>query len=115
MRDTAHRWGFFRERLPAGTPRGVPPGTDLTVHAPSGYGVDCRVFEFGGASAHPGRGCLGHQDCLACRWSADSVVVLAAPPALPGPERTAMVAPAADEATAESPSVPPSSRAPPLA
>jgi hypothetical protein len=69
----------------------------------------------GGSSAHPGRSCLVHQDCLACRWSADSVVVLSVPPSLPGPERIATVAPAADEATAPSSSPPASSRAPPRA
>ena len=68
-----------------------------------------------GSSAHPGQGCLVHQDCLACRWSADCVVVLSAPPALPGPEPIATVAPAADEAAAPSSSPPASSRAPPLA
>jgi len=67
------------------------------------------------ASAHPGQGCLEHQDCLACRWSADSVVVLATPPALPVPELTAAVAPADDEATGHASSTPASSRAPPRA
>ena len=69
----------------------------------------------GAASAHPGQGCLGHQDCLACRWSADSVVVLATLPALPAPDRAAVVAPTADEATTHSSPAPASSRAPPLA
>lgn len=73
------------------------------------------LVALGAASAHPGQGCLGHQDCLACRWSADSVVVVATPPALPGPECVVAITRLADEAVAHSSSTPASSRAPPLA
>jgi hypothetical protein len=73
------------------------------------------VAALGGSSAHPGQGCLVHQDCLACRWSADSVVVLSDPPALPLPECVATLVSAPDEAAAPASLPSTSSRGPPLA
>jgi hypothetical protein len=69
----------------------------------------------GGSSAHPGQSCLVHRDCLACRWSADSVVVLSDPPALPLPECVATLASASDDTAAPVSLPSASSRGPPLA
>jgi hypothetical protein len=66
-----------------------------------------------GSSAHAGHGCLVDQDCLACRWSADSVALAPPPPVLPVPESVALVSPAAPDQTAPRPRTPGRSRAPP--
>lgn len=66
-----------------------------------------------GSSAHAQHGCLVDQECLACRWAADSVVVSPAPPILPVPESAELVAPPAAERTAHVARAPGRSRAPP--
>jgi hypothetical protein len=65
------------------------------------------------ASAHSGQHCFTHHDCLACRWAANSVVVLAAPLPPLGLECTGVVHPSADEIPAASSPIHTSSRAPP--
>ena len=44
-----------------------------------------------GSSAHAGHGCLVDQECLACRWAAESVILAPAPPVLSVPEGRALV------------------------
>ncbi len=66
-----------------------------------------------GSSAHAGHGCLVDQECLACRWAAESVVLTPAPPALLVPEVVALVSAAVTEHTAPGIRRPGRSRAPP--
>ena len=66
-----------------------------------------------GSSAHAGHGCLVDQECLACRWAAESVVLAPAPPVLSVPEGRALVSPPATKRTAQVVRTPGRSRAPP--
>lgn len=94
----------------------VSSGLPRSIRALTGLVLVLAVLaSFGRSSAHPGRSCLAHQDCVACRWAADSVVVLPDPPPLPEPEWGATLAPADNEAAEQSSFLPASSRAPPRA
>ena len=66
-----------------------------------------------GSSAHAGHGCLVDQECLACRWATESVVLTPAPPVLPVPEGVELAPPVAAEETTPVVRTPGRSRAPP--
>jgi len=68
-----------------------------------------------GTLVHSGQHCLADQDCLACRWSADAVVVLSAPPSLPAPGCSGVVSSVPEEARDFVPESETPSRAPPRA
>jgi len=73
------------------------------------------LLAISGTLVHSSQHCLAHQDCLACRWSADSVVVLSAPPSLPGPGCAGVLPEVAEEASVYAAAASTPSRGPPSA